>query len=295
MRLPLPRPHPLLLLLLALGLLLGQGTILVIYIGSLLLHESSHLAAARSLGLHVSRIEIYPFGGQADIPDLELAGPLAEILVAAAGPLANLLALAVAAFLMRFQLAMPGRVELLLDVNLAMLLVNLLPAFPLDGGRIFHAVRSRAAGWTPAGREALALGRLIALGLAASGVVAQLAGYPGWQAVALAAVILWAQRGIARQMPLSRWALWLRAMAALGRGEVLPLQAFAAASGSELRYVLRRLFGGRAHRVYVYEQGRVVGALDDQALYDAAQAGEIHRTVGEILRREDRRAQHGPP
>ncbi len=288
MRPALPRPHPLLLALLALGVLLGQGTIVVIYLGTLLLHESSHMAAARTLGLHVARVELYPFGGEADIPDLEMAGPLSEVLVAVAGPLANLVALGVAAGLLRYHLALPSRAQLLFDVNLAMLAVNLLPAFPLDGGHIVRAVRSRIVGWTPAGREAIALGRLIAAVVAVIGIVAQLAGYPGWQAVMLACVILWAQRGVARRMPLSRWALWLRALAALSRGEVLPLQAFAAASGSELRHVLRRLFGGRAHRVYVYEGGRVVGALDDQALYDAAQEGDLHRTVGEILRREGR-------
>jgi stage IV sporulation protein FB len=63
----LPRPHPLLLMLLAAGVLLGQGTAVVVYLGSLLLHESSHVAAARSLGLRVGRVELYPFGGQADI------------------------------------------------------------------------------------------------------------------------------------------------------------------------------------------------------------------------------------
>ncbi len=297
MRSPLPRPHPLLLILLAIGVLLGQGTALVVYIGTLVLHESSHVAAARSLGLRIGRIELYPFGGQADIPDLELAGPLVEILVALAGPLANLMAVAAAALLLRYGLATPARGDLLLNVNLAMLAVNLLPAYPLDGGRIFHAVRSRAIGWTPAGREALLLGRLIAFLIAIAGIVGQLAGYPGWQAVVLSGVILWAQRGIERQTPLSRWALWLRALGALSRGEVLPLQAFAAASGSELRQVLRRLFGGRAHRVYVYEGGRVVGALDDQALYDAAQEGDLHRTVGEILNREarDRGGHRGSP
>jgi stage IV sporulation protein FB len=296
MRSPLPRPHPLLLILLAIGVLLGQGTALVVYIGTLILHESSHVAVARSLGLRVGRIDLYPFGGQAEIPDLELAGPLVEALVAIAGPLANLVAVAAAALVMRYGLAGAARGDLLLDVNLAMLAVNLLPAYPLDGGRIFHALRSRAIGWTPAGREALLLGRLIAFALAALGVLAQLMGYPGWQAVLLAVVILWAQRGIERRSPLSRWALWLRALAALSRGEVLPLQAFAAASGSELRQVLRRLFGGRAHRVYVYEGGRVVGALDDQALYEAAQDGDLRRTVGEILSREaskDSRSRRG--
>ena len=297
MRSPWPRPHPLLLALVALGVLLGQGTVLLIYIGSLLLHESSHMSVARALGLHVARVDLYPFGGQAEIPDLELAGPLAESLVAIAGPFANLVAVGVAALMLRWQLALPVRGELLFDVNLAMLAVNLLPAYPLDGGRVLHAVRARAAGWTPAGREALALGRVIAFLLAAGGAIAQLLGYPGWEAVALAGIVLWAQRGLARRMPLSRWALWLRALAALSRGEVLPLQAFAAASGSELRHVLRRLFGGRAHRVYVYEGGRVVGALDDQALYDAAQEGDLHRTMGDILRREvrDRGTPRGSP
>jgi stage IV sporulation protein FB len=283
-----PRPHPILLALVALGLLLGQGTVTLIYLGSLLLHESSHMSVARALGLHVARVDLYPFGGQAEIPDLELAGPLAEVLVAVAGPLANLAAIGVAAAMLRYRLALPLRGELLLDVNALMLAVNLLPAYPLDGGRIWHALRARTIGWTPAGREAIALGRLVAVLLAGLGVLAQLMGYAGWEAVVLAGIILWAQRGAERRMPLSRWALWLRALAALSRGEVLPLQAFAAASSSELRHVLRRLFGGRAHRVYIYEGGRVVGALDDQALYEAAQKGELRRPLGEILRREAR-------
>jgi len=284
----LPRPHPLLLALLAAGVLLGQGTAVLVYLGVLLLHESSHMAVASGLGLRVERVELYPFGGQADIPDLELAGPLAEALVAAAGPLANVAGLAAAAILLRHHLALPARALLLLDVNLAMLLVNLLPAYPLDGGRIWHAWRSSRVGWTPAGREALRLSRGVALALLAAGVVAQLAGYPGWELAALAVLLAWAQRGAARRMPLTRWAVWLRAMAALGRGEVLPLHAFAAASGSEVRHVLRRLFAGRAHRVYVYERGRVVGALDDQALYDAAERGDLRRTLGEVLALEDR-------
>jgi len=297
MRYPLPRPHPLLLALLAAGVLLGQGPVLVVYAGSLLLHESGHLAVARGLGLRVARLELYPFGGQAEIPDLELAGPLAEFLVAIGGPLLNLVAVGAAALLLRYDLATPARAGLLLDVNAAMLALNLLPAYPLDGGRVLHALRSRAIGWTPAGREALALGRAVALALAAGGIVAQLAGYPGWQAVLIALIVLWAQRGIARQMPLSRWALWLRAMGALSHGEVLPLAAFAAASGSELRHVLRRLFGGRAHRVYVYERGRLVGALDDQALYDAAVQGELTRTMGDLLaaQERDRRPPRGSP
>lgn len=282
-----PRPHPLLLALLAFGLATGQAPQVVIYLLTLFLHEACHSVAARSLGFQMGRVDLYPFGGHAEIPGIELRGPLAEALVAMAGPLGNFAGLALGTALWRFGLGDPQRARLIVDANFIMIAVNALPAFPLDGGRILRAYRAAQSGIGQATAEAIRLTRALSVLLLAIGGIGQLAGYPGWQLVVLAVVLLSAAGGEERRVPYARWTLWLRALESLRRGEVLPLQSLAAGRGSELRYVLHRLFGQRAHRVYVFDQGKFLGALDDDQLYRAARKGELHRTLGEIVRERD--------
>ncbi len=284
MRLRLPRVHPLLIALIALGIGLGQATQTVVYVVSLLLHEAAHATAARALGYEMERVELYPFGGRADIPGIELSGALGEAVIAAAGPLANLVALAAATALWRLGFADAGRVRMIVDANLAMLAVNLLPAFPLDGGRVVRAALSRRLGFSRASSAALQMTGLICLLLLAAGGVLQLLGFPGWQLAVLSVVIYSAQRREAARVPLARWALWLRGQEELRAGGILPLQSLAAGEAAQIRHVLSRLFGRRAHRVYVYDRDRMLGTLDDRAIYRAAERGELERTLGDVVR-----------
>lgn len=125
------------------------------FFASLVAHEYGHALVARSLGIPVVDITLFVFGGVARIAR-EPSRPSQEIVVAGAGPLVSF-ALAGAAFA-----AAGGGIagELLRTLGFANLAVgcfNLLPGFPLDGGRIL-----RAAIWARTGaphRAALAAGR----------------------------------------------------------------------------------------------------------------------------------------
>lgn len=105
---------------------------------SVLLHEASHAYVATKLGYRVREIELMPFGGVARIERLEGSGPKDAALIAAAGPLCSFF-IAGACFA-----AGPPRpdtfMDLIVQVNLMLGLFNLLPAYPLDGGRILHAL-----------------------------------------------------------------------------------------------------------------------------------------------------------
>lgn len=280
----LPRIHPLLVALIALGIVFGRTAEVLVYLVSLLLHETAHAAAARALGYEMERVELYPFGGRADLPGIELSGPLGEAVIAAAGPLANLAALAGATVLWRLGLGEAARVSTIIDANLLMLAVNALPAFPLDGGRVLRAALASRIGFSRASEGALRLTQWICVLLLPAAGVLQLLGLPGWQLAVLSLVLYSALRGEARRVPLARWTLWLRGREDLRSGGILPLQAFAAGDGAQVREVLRRLFGRRAHRVYVYDRDKMLGTLDDQALYRAVEQGDLRRTLGEIVR-----------
>jgi len=114
----------------------------------LLAHEFAHALVARRLGLRVIDVTIWPLGGMARLAGLH-ERPEAEAPVAAAGPLANLL-LALLAW------PIPGVVGYgFVVVNLLLGVGNLVPLFPLDGGRILRAFLARRSPFVDATRAAL--------------------------------------------------------------------------------------------------------------------------------------------
>lgn len=117
----------------------------LLFFASIVAHELSHSLVARAEGSRVDSITLFIFGGVAQI-DEEPRTPLRELLMAAAGP-AMSLALAGAALLGFVLTAAAGSpwwiwapLEYLAAINFAVAVFNLLPGFPLDGGRVLRSV-----------------------------------------------------------------------------------------------------------------------------------------------------------
>jgi Zn-dependent protease len=117
---------------------------IVAIFGCVLLHELGHSLTARRYGIGTSDITLYPFGGVASLRGE--AGPREELLIAAAGPLVNLLiamvTFALIAILETVVLTNTGYYHLQLfgNINIILAVFNLLPALPMDGGRILRAL-----------------------------------------------------------------------------------------------------------------------------------------------------------
>ncbi len=116
----------------------------LLFFVSLLLHEIAHSIVARRFGLAVGGIKLFLFGGVAEI-EREPQSPRAEFIIAAAGPAMSvalsigfLLSSRIAASIVG--LAVVAQVlSYLAFINMVLAVFNLVPAFPLDGGRIFRA------------------------------------------------------------------------------------------------------------------------------------------------------------
>jgi Zn-dependent protease len=141
---------------------------------SLLLHELSHSLVARRAGHEVRSITLFLFGGAAEMTS-EPADPATEFRIAVVGPLASF-ALALAFWLTRQLLAgavpdlLIGVLGYLAWVNLALGTFNLLPGFPLDGGRMLRALLWwRTGSLRRASRVATQAGKGLGLGLALLG------------------------------------------------------------------------------------------------------------------------------
>lgn len=137
--------------------------------GIVVMHELGHALAARVYGIDTAHITLYPFGGVAAITDMPRS-PRQELVIAAAGPAVNLV-LAVG-FGVLWLLAGPKIFAVLTGINLAMGLFNLIPAYPMDGGRVLRAVIASQRGWDAANRIALRVGTWFAWGFIALGAVA---------------------------------------------------------------------------------------------------------------------------
>jgi Zn-dependent protease/CBS domain-containing protein len=121
-----------------------EGLFLTALFGCVLMHELGHSLVAKVFGIQTRDITLYPFGGIASI--LQQPGPRAELVIALAGPLVNvLIALGLYPFLDPSLFAppkgfVPGFKEKLFVANVSLAMFNMLPALPMDGGRVLRAL-----------------------------------------------------------------------------------------------------------------------------------------------------------
>ncbi len=123
-------------------LIVGLSCGLIILV-SILVHELMHSLVALHYGLKISEIELYLFGGVSKIEE-EPRSPKSEVLISFVGPLTSLL-LGAAFYLIWYYVFIPSIVvDIILwyngIINISLGLFNLLPAFPMDGGRVLRAI-----------------------------------------------------------------------------------------------------------------------------------------------------------
>ena len=152
------------------GTLEGIAFLLVLFL-CVVLHEYGHALTARRYGIRTRDITLLPIGGLARlerIPEkpieefwVALAGPAVKVVIAAA----LFIYLSVTRTLEPFTgLSMTGGpfIERLMSVNLSLVLFNIIPAFPMDGGRVFRALIAMRTDYTRATHIAAAIGQGIA-------------------------------------------------------------------------------------------------------------------------------------
>src|SRR5438105_1469147 len=158
--------------------LVGAAGAVLFYV-SLLAHELSHALVAVSHGVKVAGITLWLFGGVSRLEG-EPTSARSEALIAGVGPLTSLLIAAISVglfYLTSGNDLLSGLFGWLAFVNLALALFNLVPAFPLDGGRLLSALLWWRSGSRQRGvHTAVRVGRVFAYLMIAAGVLEVLLG-----------------------------------------------------------------------------------------------------------------------
>lgn len=272
------RIHPLTLPFFALALWLESGSHILLMALSLLLHELAHIGAARAARVRVLELELLPFGGAARIAELWLLRPGQIILVALAGPACNLILIFAASAAQDWGLLSFDLAAALVRGNLAMMLFNLLPALPLDGGRILCGALSRTMRPARAALIGVMAGRVLGCLLLALGLRTALTGQVNVLALACGLFLLASGgRELQKAGAAALDSLIGRRAELLGEG-AMPIRWLAVSGSIAVREVAARMHPRYLHRLLVLDDDlSPLFVLDEKAflaalLLDAEQA-----------------------
>jgi Zn-dependent protease/CBS domain-containing protein len=246
---------------------LGAAFVALLFL-CVVLHEFGHALTARRFGIATRDITLYPIGGVARLERVP-RDPMQELLIALAGPAVNV-AIALPLFLWLLPSGELRQFDLLhtsLDeslvmslfrVNVGMVLFNLIPAFPMDGGRVLRALLATRMEYGTATRSAAGIGQALAL---AFGIWALLQWNPFYLFVAFFVYMGAGQEAAVVQAELAFRGVPVRGAMMTNFGVLFPEETLARA--------LEQLLSGAQHDFPVVRDGVVVGLLTRSRMVEA--------------------------
>lgn len=262
-----------------------QGAFFILMIfGCVVLHELGHALMARRFGIRTQDIVLLPIGGVARLERMP-ENPNHELLVALAGPAVNV-AIAIALFLLitvldglgntfRFHLVEGNIFARLFFVNIFLVVFNMLPAFPMDGGRVLRALLAKRMEYRRATELAASIGQVLAIVFGIVGFL--LLNSP--ILILIAVFVFFGARAEARFGVMNSVIRGLKVRDAM-------IVHFRALSVDEpVREGIEELLHGSQHDFPVVQGDSVVGLVTRDDLLQAVHEGRQQTQLGEIARR----------
>lgn len=271
------------------GVSVGQQTLLEVasmlglllsMFGCVTLHEYGHAMAARFFGIGTRDITMLPIGGLARLERMPRE-PWQEIVVAIAGPAVNVVIfLAILAGLLATDFASSwdaapiGFWETLLVVNLGLVVFNMLPAFPMDGGRVLRAVLALVLSYRRATFIASRIGMVMAVAIGLAG--SYLSGNP--VTLLVAAFVFWAAGMENRQVAV------VESVSGVSVGDVMTTSFSVLPADASVAAASDFAVGALQTAWPVMDDGMLVGVVDLDRIAAALERGDDLRRLGEIAR-----------
>lgn len=268
-------------------LFLGTGQAFAAWMWCLVLlsHELAHILAADAAGVDVEGLRIYPFGAALDMPGIDRARPQTQIFVALAGPLQNVFFLALALGLGHLLPLDTPHLVAFMRLNVAMALANLLPAYPLDGGRILRALLLPSMGARHAHVRAAAVSQGVAVIVAGASVLLLLTGVPAGGGLLFAGALFWAVRQESDRYRLTSPSFLESRRVLLQMGSVLGTRGLIAGAEVPLAEVMAAFRPDVYHRILVVDRRlTLLGEVTEEDLRTGLMEKGLDIPIGNLLR-----------
>ena len=270
----------------ALLFVLGMGDLLLYYIPAIIVHEWAHVLASVALGMTFSEMELFPFGCAAKLECFAVSR-VKEIMVAAAGPMANM-ALAGGIFFVNKYAIEISVAERLIAANLALAAVNLLPALPLDGGRITRAVFASFMGYKRATKLMSVGGIFFAAVIVAAGIWAALQQALNPSFFIMGFFLCLAAIKEFKSAPYTLIRDFSGKRQALEKRRTMHINRFAAMQTQQLKDIMREFEAGKYNIVTVLDKDMgVLGELNEREILGGMMHKGTHITLGSLYRHKD--------
>ena len=261
-------------LVLAFCIAAGETKPLLLALVSLAVHEAAHAVAARNLKLPIACLTLYPFGAVMRLDALFLSGR-DERIVAAAGPLGSL---AFAAVLSE------DRIDPLIAANLAIAILNLFPAYPLDGGRIARSALQSVLRERTAKGLLLSFTAAVSVGLTAAGIYLAVRGIPAWALFAIPPFVLFSALREWKTPDAGTVSRVMERREAIRFGEARKAQIVVIGEDASIRDALASFSGARCTILRVVRSSGFV-ELTEFELVDAAAKLGVHTPLKTVILR----------
>jgi Zn-dependent protease len=268
------------------GGLKGLFVILAVFV-VVTIHELCHSLVAKKHGVTVKEITLLPIGGIASMGSLP-EKPQQELEISIAGPLFNIL-VAIVFFLPLYNIlgpkilfapsleTWPRAFAYLFWINLALAMFNLLPAFPMDGGRILRSFLAQRIGYLRATKIAVNFGHVFALIFGVIGLTSQ---PPHILLIIIAIFIYMAASGEEMQVELKEVLRKFRVR------DILPRQVLTLSSDATLSKVLEVVFHSHQEDFPIMTESKLVGFLTRQDIVANIHKYGTAKAVAEVMRKD---------
>ncbi len=253
--------------------------------GLVLFHELAHTVAAKYFGVRVIDVEILPFGGVARLGSEMSIEPSKEIAIALAGPLANLLLIAGAMGFRNYGFWSEELGPFFLQVNLMLAFFNLLPALPLDGGRILRSLLSPHVGVAQATITASVIGQVVAIMATGLGIVGVLNRVVGLDVVIVALFVLYAASKEKSMAPYLFVQQLTRKKEEITQTGVLPVEQLVATENVPLKEIVNLFVPQKFHLIMLLDQKlEYLGQVSEVQVLDALFTYGMDYPLGKVLK-----------
>ncbi len=269
----------------ALLFVLGMGDVLYYYIPAVLVHEWTHVLVSVALGMTVTEMELFPFGCAAKLECFAVSR-VKEIIVAAAGPLANMAVACAVFFVDKYALPIAVK-DRIIASNLALAAVNMLPALPLDGGRIMRAVFASFMGYKRATKLMAAGGIFFAVVIVGIGVWAAFQDALNVSFFIMGFFLCLAAVKELKSAPYTLIRDFTGKRQQLEKRKTMPVNRFAAMQNEPVRGIMREFEAGKYNIVTVLDKNMgVLGELSEREILGGMMQKGTQITLGSLYRQK---------